>query len=244
MNWSVPALVGVVLLGGWLGWRFRRQHRNTLRILLSFSGSYLLGITLLHLLPEAYAIEGASLGVYVMSGFFLQLFLELLTKGVEHGHVHVHEGERLSNSYIGSVLIGLSIHAILEGLPLSETSLGVHTHHHSYLLLGIVAHKIPEAFSFVLLLTLAHFRNRTVLIAVLALSVMSPLGMYLPTILNGQGLLMPSTLAIIMGVVAGSFLHITATILFESENKNHTIGWQKLVAILLGAGLSLITMHA
>ncbi len=75
----VVALLGA-LLGEWLGDRFK-QH---MPLLLSFGGAFLLGLCFLHLLPEAFAMNVGA-GHWVIGGFLLQIGLEYLSKGMEHG---------------------------------------------------------------------------------------------------------------------------------------------------------------
>jgi len=116
--WEYALLFISVLVGGALAFLFRQGTKPTLVLLLSFSGAYLLGITVLHLLPGAFAETNASPGYWILAGFLVQLLLEQFSRGVEHGHVHVHE--RGHTAMAIQVMIGLSLHAFLEGLPLSH----------------------------------------------------------------------------------------------------------------------------
>ena len=75
------ALIGA-LLGEWLGDKFK-QH---MPLLLSFGGAFLLGLCFLHLLPEAFEMNTHA-GQWVVAGFLIQIGLEYLSKGMEHGHV-------------------------------------------------------------------------------------------------------------------------------------------------------------
>ena len=64
------------LLGGVAALTFREQARANYKLVLSFSGSFLFTIILLHLFPTVCRqMPGA--GVYVLIGFFIQIILEL-----------------------------------------------------------------------------------------------------------------------------------------------------------------------
>ena len=49
-------------------------------ILLTFSGAYLLAVSVLHLLPELFHNNNTDkyIGLYILGGFLIQIFLELL----------------------------------------------------------------------------------------------------------------------------------------------------------------------
>ena len=114
---------------------FKVEKTKNINLLLTFSGAYLLSITTQHLLPEVFQSGNShSTGLFILGGFLFQIILEYFSKGIEHGHYH-------HNSTIPiSVLISLSIHAFVEGIPLSGH---LHDHAHNGLLTGIIMHKLP-----------------------------------------------------------------------------------------------------
>ena len=139
------------------------SNRNNLKLLIAFSGAYLLSITALHMLPEVFIGDGrgAYFGAFILVGFFIQVMLEHLSGGIEHGHAHTHRHSRLP---VG-MMVGLCLHAFLEGMPLGGGDTGHthhghthdgHTHSHSHvlepLLVGIVLHKYPVAIVFLSML--------------------------------------------------------------------------------------------
>jgi hypothetical protein len=68
---------------------------------------------------------------------------------------------------------------------------------------------------------------------------MSPIGAWLSHYLNPEN----SYVQIIMALVAGSFLHIATTILFETdETAHHTLSLKKLLLIISGLLLAIITI--
>lgn len=218
-----------------------QRLRSRLPYLLSFSGAFLLAIAALELIPEVFAHAEGRPGVWLLAGFLLQLLLESLSQGVEHGHIHTRQN---ANSTFGfGVLLGLCMHAFIEGLPLSgleDSSFHTahdHSHHHlgRNLLFGIVLHKMPAAFALGLLLRFSGYRKRFIYLALLIFALMGPLGAWVGERWVSDQLWVESALALVIG----SLLHISTTILFEADSqRHHAISWRKLVVIGLGLGLA------
>ena len=240
--WEYLLLFLSVILGGGVAFQLKTYDKKHLGLVLSFSGSYLLGITVLHLMPGVFSHAEPSFGIWVLVGFFIQLLLEQLSRGVEHGHVHAHQ--HASGGFAIQVMLGLCLHAFIEGLPLSNYS-EFHAHHHevvhshNHLLYGIVLHKAPAAFALVILLLLSKFSKKTVFISLIVFASMSPLGALITSQIQFSEQLLTSLIA----VVIGSFLHISTTILFEADDTHqHKISWRKMAVIVLGTGIALLTL--
>ncbi len=226
-----------------MAWRFGQRQTALLQLLLSFSGAYLLGIAVLHLMPGVFIGGKSRSGLWMLAGFYLQLLLEQLSHGVEHGHVHVMQGQKLRR--VGLVLVGLSIHAFLEGMPLSgyaqfhaQTHVG-HVHGHDHLFWGVLLHKLPEAFSLALLLILSGVTNHWFWLAVSFLALMTPLGSIVVAWLD------PSAVGVkvLVALVTGSLFHIATTIIFEQDKtRTHSLSWRKLLAISLGIAAAVLTL--
>ena len=209
---------------------------NKLKLLIAFSGAYLLSITALHLLPEVFTGDdrGAYFGSFILVGFFIQVMLEYLSGGIEHGHAHTHRSAGLP---VG-LMIGLCLHAFLEGMPLGGGDAG-HSHHghsHSHglepLLLGIVLHKYPVAMVFLAMLLNSGLAKAKAFGLLAVFAAMAPLG----TLLSGVemvGQYNRESLAIVIGI----FLHVSTTILFESS-EGHRFNAYKMIAIAAGLALS------
>ena len=215
-------LIVTALAGGLAAYKLPRQQGQLYRLVLVFAGAYLFAITVTHLLPEILqgSKEPHHVGLLVLAGFFLQLLLEYLTAGVEHGHVHP-PGDTGGNHhhYHGaltplSLLLALCLHAFLEGtLLLHPVGEGV-AHQTNSLLAGIVLHKAPAAFALVSVL-LAHMKSRywpVVMLACFALA--SPLGLWFSELMQEGNGSLGSLTRWIYPLVAGSFLHISTTIFF------------------------------
>lgn len=231
-------LIGAALLGALLGMRLPQLRKQWLHYLLSFSGAYLLSITAVHLLPEAFVGGDARVGLSLLAGFFLQVVLEQFSSGVEHGHIHHHGGRATALP----LLFGLGTHALIEGAPLTMVSDVLHSgthdgHDHNHLLTAIALHKLPAGFALAVVLTGVGFRQNQVwgMIAVFAL--MSPLGALL-----GERLVPAPYVPLALGAVVGSLLHVSTTILFESdEAQHHRLSVRKLAVIAGGIVVALLT---
>ena len=94
MNYILPLLS--VILGYAIALFIKPKKKNNLKLLLAFSGSFLLSITVMHLLPDVYESHNLSVGIFIMLGILFQIVLEFFSKGAEHGHVHGHDKMRLN----------------------------------------------------------------------------------------------------------------------------------------------------
>jgi zinc transporter ZupT len=223
---------------------FFRQNKsgNSLKLTLAFSAAYLLGLVLLHLFPELFESPLARPGWYVLIGFMLQVILDFFSHGVEHGHAHTHK--HASNRFFVAIMVSLWIHAFIEGMPFGGDE---HGHHHldgsmhdhrDSLLLGISIHKVTEAFVFMGLLVHSGFSKMKAFLWLVVFALMAPLGAFTHVLMSDtQWIDIEMVSPAITGVLIGILLHVSTTILFESE-EGHRFNWMKFMAILLGIGLS------
>ena len=228
----VPFIAGMAALGS-----AKATSGKYINHTLIFSGAYLLAITVIHVLPELYTIAGdkaMQIGIYVLIGFFIQQFLEFLTSGVEHGHMHqINHEHHHSKSSATLVMLGLCMHAFLEGTLLARPS-SIHTHDEvGSLLMGIVIHKIPAAIA-LMSVVLCYMSSKTRMVVFLAIfALASPFGLLLSDLAFEKGLLGSNSMVILFGVVSGNFLYISTTIFFESS-PGHRFNVRKLGISLVG----------
>lgn len=240
--WQLILLFSTVILGGSAGFYLQKSKKGLLQILLSFSGSYILGIAVLHLMPWVFSGQEHQPGLWILAGFFVQLLLEQFSAGVEHGHIHA--PHQFSPSFMVSVMLGLGIHAFVEGMPLSyyphfHPQPSGHAHEHNHLLYGIILHHIPAAFALVTLLLLSGLKKAWVWLCLVIFALMSPLGALLAAELHLGETLQKGILAF----AVGSLLHISTVILFEMDNAgHHRISPSRLLAIATGLGAALLTI--
>lgn len=208
-----------------------------LKLILSFSGAFLFAISVLHLIPEIYSSGTPNVGIFILIGFFAQILLEFFSEGIEHGHIHVHKhGHGHNHAFPYAMMIGLSIHSFLEGMPLANIT----TESHQSLLTGIILHNIPIAMALMTMLLQSHISKKQAILWLIVFALVTPLGS-LTSYAIGENVIGNFSIYFdrIMAVVVGIFLHISTTILFESS-ENHRFNLIKFIVIILGAALAFL----
>jgi zinc transporter ZupT len=219
LNFILPILA--VLIGYVFVLVFKPSKQKNLKLLLAFSGAFLLSITVFNFLPEVYHDNSKTVGLFIMIGVLLQIVLEFFSKGAEHGHVHIHKN---ASAFPWLLFISLSIHSVLEGVPIEA--------HHS-LIYGVIIHKLPVA---IILSTffLASDLSRTKILFFLTLfALMTPLGILLSQEVEVFKLYYTEISALVIGI----FLHISTIILFESS-EGHKFNLSKLLVILVAIAVA------
>lgn len=226
IQYLLPILA--VIIGFFVVYFLQPSNQQNIKILLSFSGGFLLAITIFNLIPEVFGMDTHGhvhdhlnennpkrIGLFVIGGILFQIFLEYFSKGAEHGHVHIHGNQRL---FPWSLFVSLFIHAVLEGFPVHKT--------HG-MLTGIIIHKIPVAIILATFLLKSELPKLHSLLFMLLFALATPLG----TFIAGNFQAASSYYNEISAVVIGIFLHISTTILFESS-EGHRYNITKLLAII------------
>lgn len=210
-----------VLIGYIIALFLKPNSSTGFKLLLSFSGAYLLSITVFELLPDVYESGSSQIGMFIMLGLLLQIVLEFLSKGAEHGHMHHDE---TASSFPVLLLISLSIHSLMEGFPLNSTE---------NLLYGVVIHKIPVAAILSVFLFKSKIGKVKAVMFLIFFALMTPFGSWIA----GNYEFVQQYIPYINAVVIGIFLHVSTTIIFEAS-KNHTFNATKLGVIVAGIVLA------
>lgn len=247
--WGITLLITTIWAAGIVVFFLEeRNGKKIIKNLLAFSGGFLVSIAFLHFVPELYADHGETainIGIWIMMGFLVQLILEYFSGGIEHGHTH-----SFKENVPIALFISLSIHAIIEGIPMDaefhkalndvhdHAAHSGHHHHHSghgqSLLWGVILHNIPVAIALTTLLLSNGWKKRKTFFILALFSVMTPIGIAIghfnPNLINEE------VARVILAVVVGMFLHISTTIIFEST-ESHKFNLIKLAMIISGAVL-------
>jgi len=219
MNYLLPLFS--VLLGYGIALFLKPKSKTNLKLLLAFSGSFLLSLTVIHLLPDVYESHNHNIGLFIMGGILFQIVLEFFSKGAEHGHVHGHE----TMSHIPWLLFtSLCIHAFLEGFPVS--------HHHN-LAIGIAIHHLPIAVILTTFFINSSLNKKAIFAFMITFAIMTPLG----TILSDYIPVLNNYYTEITAVVIGILFHISSTIIFESS-EGHKFNVAKVSMIIFGVVLA------
>ena len=252
-------LAYILIIAGIIGWVVlvpggKRVGAKFTSYITIFGGAFLFASCFINLVPHIFLGEAPyqfvtpgihfKIAASVMVGFLIQLLLEQLTRGAEHGHNHCPccEEEREATEHhhahhphpghchtgavhpVTGLIIGLCIHAFLEGMPLVDIDGDIH----QGLLYGIVLHNIPITLVLVSLFISNRYSFWRSFCLLALFAVMTPLGS-----LCNLFLLPPNeTLqSLIMGVVVGILLHVSVNILFDHDHNTFTL--TKLLLILL-----------
>lgn len=211
-----------VILGAALA--FLSKHKSTFstKLLLSFSGAFLLALTLFELLPEVYHhLNAKETGLFIMLGILIQIILEYFSKGAEHGHLHIHKN---AQQFPYLLFISLCLHSFLEGFPI---------HEHNDMVYGVLVHKIPIAALITTFLIKSNYSTTQIALFLGLFSIMTPLGTYI----SNSMMIEEHIINCINAVVIGIFFHISTTILFESS-EGHKFNLSKLLAIIFGIAIA------
>ena len=215
MNYLLPLLS--VLLGYVIALFLKPKNKTNLKLLLAFSGSFLLSITVMHLLPEVYEEHNHQIGIFIMLGILFQIILEFFSKGAEHGHVH---GHSKMHQMPWLLFISLCIHGLLEGFPVG--------HNHD-LALGIAVHHLPIAIILTTFFINASLDKKAIFFFMVIFAIMTPLG----TVVSEYIPVLSQYYTEITAVVIGILFHISSTIIFESS-EGHKFNIAKVSMIILG----------
>lgn len=236
MMWtSIFWLLISVVLGGLFVTILQKNKASFIKLMLAFSGGFLLSMAFIHFVPELYEQNEEKIGIYILIGFLVQLVLEFFSGGIEHGHIHHHGPKKLPVA----MLLSLSIHSFIEGIPLGSADLAQDVHGHlsgsNSLLMGILFHQFPVAIALMTLLLETNLSKAKAWLWLMLFGIMTPLGMLFGA---GQNSIQ-FDFSIIMAIVVGMFLHISTTIIFET-NENHKFNLAKLLAILCGSAIAIL----
>ena len=226
---TLGLLFASVIAGAIVVELFKPKKSRNIQLLLTFSGAYLLAVSVLHLLPELFQQNTTqNIGIFILGGFLMQIFLEYFSQGIEHGHFHK------SNVIPFSVLISLCLHALLEGIPLGGH---LHNHTHNALLTGIVLHKLPVSIVLMTFFLQSGMPKKRAYILLLLFALMSPLGVFAGNLFT----ILANYHNEIMAMVIGIFLHISTTILFESTD-GHKFSFTKIITIIIGTLIAILSL--
>lgn len=233
-------LLSSIALGALTVFCLRLNDPRHVKVLNAFTGAYLFTLVILHLLPDLYeaepgeAIKPLVLGGFILFGFFLQIALDAISMGIEHGHAHEIRGRMAFG-----ILAGLCVHAFVEALALGHSPEHQTAHDLSarhFLLVSVVVHNYPISIALLGMLLQSGMKRGRALACLGLFAIMAPLGVLTSTY-TGLAVYTHYLMAIVIGI----FMHISTTILFESED-HHKFPVGKLFAVGLGVVLGILSV--
>ena len=243
------------LVGGALFQVMGKRGIHDMSLFMAFGGAFIIGMSFLHLLPEAFAATPKA-GLFVLLGFVIQIFLEFLSNGIEHGHHHPHQ--HTDDCHEKPVLrripwlafLSLALHATLESMPVIDHGHDHHGHVQGPLAMdmidwslvsGLVLHKVPVAMVLMAMMVGEHVPRRWAwaLLAVFGLCPSVGMASFDRMFHNMATADATAFAGAMQGCVVGILMHIGTVVLFEA-GEGHHFHPGKLMAVLAGLGLSLL----
>ena len=194
-------------------------------VIISFSVALVLTLLCTHVLPELFSSHNHKLGYYLLAGFIIQILLELLSKGIEHGHIH-HHGE-ISNKQLIVIFIGLAIHSFIEGMPINTFESSFHQHKITNIessfsliyLFTILIHKLPIAAVLIIFLNSINSSYLKKFVLLLLFAASSPVGGIFGELIVNNDFFKGFSLNL-LAVSCGMLLHITTLLIFEDHHNS------------------------
>lgn len=213
--------------------------------ILTLGGSYLFGLTLIHILPELFEhnTSNTKVGFWLLIGFSFQLLLDMLGGSIAHGHVPGHSiSEKKATTKQRSsftLLTCLFLHALLEGALFQKEG-------HTFVLIGMLLHKMPIAFTLASVLLNRKYTRPMLLLMLAIFAAATPLSFLLQDYFIHANILSNDISLKLHAMAVGGVFHIATTILFETNPHhqfNKTKWFSSLLGTVLAVGIDYIIPH-
>jgi ZIP family zinc transporter/zinc and cadmium transporter len=153
---TIAALADVA--GGFVLVRARGVERY-LRYFVALGAGFLIATALLEMTPEGIKLNPVWGPVLIMGGYCVVHLLEHTINAHFHYGEETHHGEFISRHTGNSVLVGLSLHALFDGVAIGS-GFALHEWLGWLIFLAILLHKAPEGFTMASVM-LASGRSRS-----------------------------------------------------------------------------------
>ncbi len=205
---TIAALADVA--GGLVLVRARGVERY-LRYFVALGAGFLMATALIEMAPESLKLSPRLGPILIMGGYCVVHLLEHTINAHFHFGEETHEGEFVSRHTSNSVMAGLSVHALFDGVAIGSgfvvsTGLGV------LIFLAILLHKAPEGFTMASVMLASGRSRAAALWSAIALATATLAGVLMIELAPG---LLPYGLPISAGVA----LYVAATDLVPEVNR-------------------------
>jgi zinc and cadmium transporter len=221
-------IFGISLAGG-AAPLIRTWSRENLTLLVSAGAGVLLGAAFVHMVPLTAEGLGRAAGFPILAGFLAIFILEqfFLVDPCEEVGCEMH-------NFGFAAFLGITFHSLIDGVAVGSSlvvpSLA------PPVLLAIILHKIPAAFSLCSILLLAGYSRSRALLHICGFSTATPIGAILSFLfLRG---LSEEVICIAIGVSAGSFLAIATSNLLPQTHRQGVRRGRSLAFLLAGIAVA------
>ena len=205
---AIAALADVA--GGLVLVRARGVERY-LRYFVALGAGFLMATAVIEMAPESRKLNPTLAPVLIMAGYCVVHLLEHTINAHFHFGEETHHGEFVSRHTSNSVMAGLSVHALFDGVAIGSgvvvsTGLGV------LIVLAILLHKAPEGFTMASVMLASGRSRATAFYSAVALAAATLAGVLVIE-------LVPSWLPYGLPISAGVALYVAATDLVPEVNR-------------------------
>jgi ZIP family zinc transporter/zinc and cadmium transporter len=224
---TIAALADVA--GGFVLVRAKGVERY-LRYFVALGAGFLMATALIEMTPESIRISPRLGPILIMAGYCVVHLLEHTFSAHFHFGEETHHGEFVSRHTGNAVMVGLSVHALFDGVAIGSGFV-VSNWLGWLIFLAILLHKAPEGFTMASVM-LASGRSRTTAFY----SAVALAGATLAGVLVIE--LIPSWLPYGLPISAGVALYVAATDLVPEVNREP--GIRMALVFFLGVGAFLL----
>ncbi|WP_150303231.1 ZIP family metal transporter [Pseudomonas saliphila] len=214
--------------------RFEEWGRRYSIYFVCFAAGVLISVSFLHIIPKSFELSPFAPG-YLLAGFVLMhMFNRFITAFVCERGTHPAYG-------LGLVpMIGIGFHSFIDGFVYSITfSVSVFTG--VLTATGMVLHEFPEGIITYLLLLRGGFGERSaLLLALMAASLSTPLGMLVSWPFISR--IDEPLLGVMLSLSAGALVYVGATHLLPQAEKEH--GRFSLLALISGVLVAVLIVSS
>jgi len=162
----------------------RNWEKRYLRYFVALGAGFMLAVAFLEMVPESLRFSPRWAPVFVLAGYCAIHLLEHTITPHFHFGEETHHDEFISSRTGYSVLVGLAVHALFDGVAIGSGFvlsrwLGV------LIFLAIFLHKVPEGFTVASVMLASGRTRRTALISASVLAAATVLGVLAINLLPG-----------------------------------------------------------
>ena len=195
-----------------------------LKYFLALGAGFMLSVSLLEMLPESFALVGSQAPIWILSGYFLIHFFEHTLSGHFHFGAEVHAEKVSASRRSHAILLGLMIHAFVDGVSIA-TGFLISNWLGWVIFLAVFLHKMPEGFAMSSVMLASGRTTRAALSAAALLGAATMAGVLVMSPLSAQ-------VAYTLPVSAGVTLYVAASDMIPEVNQE--LGLRMALVVFVG----------
>lgn len=201
-----------------------------LRYFVALGAGFLMAVALLEMAPESFRLSPRLGPILVMAGYCIVHLLEHTISAHFHYGEETHRGELVTRRTSIAVLVGLSVHALFDGVAIGSGFV-VSNWLGWLIFLAIFLHKAPEGFTMASVMLASGRSRATALYSAVGLAAATLLGVLVIEVV-------PAWLSYGLPISAGVAIYVGATDLVPEVNREP--GIRMALVFFAGVGAFLL----